>query len=365
MIRFAFLLFAFAMTTATTPDVAAQTKAAMTSDARPGEKVVLFATAAARSAEGATWRIPVHGWIYVPQASNVRKAAFAEIFRSRYGLTTPAEPALTFDRRINLLLADNKRGRRIAVKAGSVTALMPESSPNGHFRGELILPATESASVAQATSIELSVVFSKGDARVATTRVQLLEPTGLTIISDIDDTVKITEVLDRKKLFENSFYKPFTAVPGMADFYRKLVGTGVGLHFVSTSPWHLYEPLAEFLTESGYPAGTLHLKQIRLKDRTIFDIAAKGADIKPPIIASIIDRYPARKFLLIGDSGEQDPEVYAGIFKKYPGRIRSIWIRNVTAAKRDDARFAKVFAGIPAEKWRLFDEPSELAGVAP
>ena len=64
--------------------------------------------------------------------------------------------------------------------------------------------------------------------------------------------------------------------------------------------------------------------------------------------------------MLIGDSGEDDPEVYAESLRRHPMQIARIYIRNVTGAKRDDERFAKVFAGVDAARWVLFDDAGEI-----
>ena len=64
---------------------------------------------------------------------------------------------------------------------------------------------------------------------------------------------------------------------------------------------------------------------------------------------------------MIGDSGEDDPEVYAQALRRHPAQIAKVYIRNVTAARRDDARFAKTFAGLDAARWVLFDDPGEIA----
>ncbi len=345
-------------------DGAAPTAAAnSTTQISRGERIVLFPTTGALSADGAVWRIPVHGWVFATQQSRVRKSVIAELFQRTYGLKAEGDDARLFDRRINLLLADNLGGRRVIVRIGDSAFALPASAPNGHFKGLITLPAAVAERAARDGSVAVAIVTPALDGRSVETRVPLLAAEGLTIISDIDDTVKITEVRDKKKLWANTFFKPFAAVPGMADLYRRLAAEGAAVHFVSTSPWHLYEPLAEFLSDGGFPAAAFTLKQIRLKDASILDIAKPGADIKPPMLAEIVARYPRRRFLLIGDSGEQDPEVYADAMRRYPGQIKAVWIRNVTAAKADDARFTKVFAGLPRDRWRLFDDPAELADV--
>ena len=71
-------------------------------------------------------------------------------------------------------------------------------------------------------------------------------------------------------------------------------------------------------------------------------------------------RYPARRFILIGDSGEQDPEVYGDIARRFPAQVSGILIRNVDASRADDLRYRTAFAGIAREQWRLFTDPARI-----
>jgi hypothetical protein len=327
---------------------------------RPKETVVLFATAGHLDVPSATWHLPVHGWVYEPENSTARKALIASLLKRNYGLAVTPEAAPHFDARVNLLLSDNKRGRRIVVELAGRRFALPASRPNGHFSGMLELPATVVDAAAKDGMLPVRAVLAAGDSRSLGGVIQLVGPEGLSVISDIDDTVKVTHVTDRKRLLEQTLLKPFEPVPGMADILRRLHRTGAPVHFVSSSPWHLYGPLTGFLAEAGFPPATLSLKVVRLKDTSIFDLFKPGLETKPPQIEAIMARYPKRRFVLIGDSGEQDPEVYAAMARRYPDRIDRILIRNVTAARAGDARFTAVFAGIDPGRWQLFDNPEEI-----
>ena len=118
----------------------------------------------------------------------------------------------------------------------------------------------------------------------------------------------------------------------------------------------------DFLGANGLPLSSIALKQVRLKDRTRLDIVKPGRETKPPEIEAILTKYPGRRFILIGDSGEDDPEVYAEALRRHPMQIARIYIRNITAARHDDARFARAFAGVEAAQWVLFEDPGEIEG---
>jgi hypothetical protein len=168
-------------------------------------------------------------------------------------------------------------------------------------------------------------------------RMRLIGPQGLSVISDIDDTIKITEIrAGRKVVVENTFYRPFVAAPGMAERYRAL-GEEAALHYVSGGPWQLYRPLAMFIASSGYPEGSFHMKSVRknlLTPGSWQDLGrlAGGdatAEQKLEQISAIIGDFPHRRFILVGDSGEHDPEVYREIRSCFPRQIEAVWIRDV------------------------------------
>ena len=333
--------------------------AADVSNLRSGERLLLLPAAAHQSSDGRHWIVPVHAWVYQPQDSRVRRRLIAAILQARYDLgVTPASAAF-FDPRVNLLLADNKRGRTIVVDVAGTRATLPPTKPNGHTLANVRIPVTPATS--DGAILTIRAVLPASDPRAIETTAHLIGPTGLSIISDIDDTVKVTHVLDRRRMWEATFYRPFAAVDGMPAAYRKLTAAGAPVHYVSSSPWHLAEPLLEFLAASSLPVSSIALKYFRLKDRTSLNILRPGRETKPPEIEAILARYPGRRFILIGDSGEDDPEVYAQALRRHPTQIAKVYIRNVTAARRDDARFAKTFAGLDAARWVLFDDPGEIA----
>ena len=332
--------------------------AADVSTLRPEEALVLLPAAAHRSEDGRQWVVPLHAWVYVPQNSHVRRGAIAELLKLKHGLEVTSSSAPFFDARVNLLLADNKDGRTIVVDVAGTRATLPPTEDNGHARGEVRIPVTFATPDGAILPIRAGLPASAS--RPVETSAHLIGPTGLSIISDIDDTVKITHVLDRGRMWEATFYKPFEAVDGMPGTYRKLSATGAPIHYVSSSPWHLAEPLLEFLTAKGLPVSSITLKHFRLKDRTALNILLPGSETKPPEIEAILTRYPGRNFILIGDSGEDDPEVYGEALRRHPKQIARIYIRNVTGAKREDARFAEAFASVEAAQWVLFDDPGEI-----
>jgi phosphatidate phosphatase APP1 len=164
------------------------------------------------------------------------------------------------------------------------------------------------------------------------------------IISDLDDTVISTEVTSKLKMLMNTALRnEFTRTPfeGVAAFYKALQKGASGgennpIFYVSSSPWNLYPLLSEFLRINRIPLGPLFLKDFG--NQTIFD-SGNHASHKIENIERILSVYPRLPFILIGDSGEKDPEIYAEIVRKYPSIIRVIYIRNVNL---DPSRVAAI-----------------------
>ena len=80
---------------------------------------------------------------------------------------------------------------------------------------------------------------SDGDERQLGGAVQLLPPRGVSVVSDVDDTIKISQVADHRELLNNTFLRPMEAVPGMPALYRRWAKDGAAFHYVTASPWQL------------------------------------------------------------------------------------------------------------------------------
>ncbi|MCP3902712.1 MAG: DUF2183 domain-containing protein [Planctomycetes bacterium] len=330
------------------------------SSLKTDERVVFFTTDARRSDDGRSWTVPIHAWVHELDDTRARKAVFAAVLKKTYGLVPTPETAANFDDRVRLFVVDNERGKRVVIRLAGETFSLPPTEANGHATVEIQLDATVAAGAARDGTLEFTAVLPEGDERVFAGRVNLVEPDGLSVISDIDDTVKLTEVTDRAAMFDRTFFRDFEPAPGMPELYRRWARQGARFHFVSSSPWNLYKPLDAFLTGSGFPDRSVSLKLVRVKDKTILDLFRKGTETKPRQIVPILERFPRRRFVLVGDSGEQDPEVYAALLREHPQQIVRIYIRNVDGSVATDARYREAFASIDPERWTLFADPSGL-----
>ncbi len=160
------------------------------------------------------------------------------------------------------------------------------------------------------------------------------------VISDIDDTVLQSNVLDILKLAQNVFLRnAHTRLPfeGVAAFYRALQkgtqGTFNPIFYLSSSPWNLYDLLIDFFELRNIPIGPLFLVNLGLTREQFITPGHKRH--KTAHIQNLLNTYSQLPFILIGDSTQKDPEIYLQAAIENPGRILAIYIRDVTGEARD------------------------------
>jgi phosphatidate phosphatase APP1 len=191
-------------------------------------------------------------------------------------------------------------------------------------------------------------------------KTQLLSKTGVSVVSDIDDTIKLSNVANKKALLANTLYYPFASVEGMAELYQAWEAQGAMFHYVSTTPWQLYNPVSSFLETSGFPEGSYHLKFFWWKDFSWLNLFASPESCKPKAIRSLLDQHPNRNFLLVGDVVEKDPEIYSSLLRQYPEQIAKVFLRAPDLPGTAVDRCRRVFDGIPQSSWQLFDSADEV-----
>lgn len=168
----------------------------------------------------------------------------------------------------------------------------------------------------------------------ATKEVEIIEPKGISLISDIDDTIKHSAITaGAKEIFRNTFVRELNdlTINGVREWYSKMSSMGVKMHYVSNSPWQLYPLLETYFKLAGLPPGSFHLKQYNGMLQGIFEPTAER---KRGSLERIMRDFPDRKFILVGDSGEADLEVYTDIVLENPGRVLGIFIRDVTTPEQ-------------------------------
>ncbi|KAF7716769.1 Uncharacterized protein PECH_008806 [Penicillium ucsense] len=164
--------------------------------------------------------------------------------------------------------------------------------------------------------------------------IDVIEPAGISLISDIDDTVKHSAISSgAKEIFRNTFVRELAElnIDGVSEWYSQVAQRGVEIHYVSNAPWQLYPLLERYFKQVGLPPGSFHLKQYSGMLQGIFEPTAER---KRGPLEQILRDFPERKFILVGDSGEADLEVYTEVVLANPGRILGIFIRDVTTVEK-------------------------------
>lgn len=330
------------------------------SELKSDERVVLYPALASPTAKG--WELELHGIVFEPERRRLMVGTLRQALGIDEEWLTAAEVAI-FNERCRYFLVDHERGKKLTATMGGESLTFGTSAADGHFRLRHVWMTNASRLLPTPTNgaLAASVLIQSADRRTVPLEIHLLEDQGLSVVSDIDDTIKISNVLDKSALLENTFCRPFKPVDGMAAVYRGWEAAhGARFHYVTASPWQLYAPLSDFTRSNGFPAGTWHMKDFRVKDRSVLELFKSPERYKPGVIEPMLRRFSTRQFVLVGDSGEKDPEIYGALARKHPGRIRHIFIRDVTGEGTESPRYERAFARVPRDRWQIFKEPREI-----
>lgn len=342
------------------------------SNLKPGQRATLFPSLGYYDLKRQCWRSWVHGRVFIEGQIPLGTRLLLRGLKKAMKATPEQVASETFQRRIDGFLAAPGRRRRIVLQiAGQHYRLRRRTRRNGAFYGTLTLPedvfkhsplALNGDSLV--TSIELlRSVDEPGVNEAIAGQLHVVSPRGVSVISDIDDTIKTTEATCRSEMLANTFLRPFEVVDGMSQLYRTWQAQGCDFHYVSSSPWQLYEPLAELCAASEFPAGSMHLKYFRVRDEMFKRFRPIRRNSKVGIIAGIFKRLPQRRFVLVGDSGEKDPEIYRFLAHRFPDRVAAVLIRNLKARPLDSKRMRKLNSLTSGAELRIFEHSAEVSDV--
>lgn len=195
------------------------------------------------------------------------------------------------------------------------------------------------------------------------TRFSTNHPIG--IISDIDDTILISHATQVGRKFWLSISKnaytrrPF---PGVSNFYKALTNNGKNpVFYVSSSDWNLFELIRDFMEFRNIPSGPLLLKDLHVNLKNIFKSGGGSHQHKLEKVEMLMELYPNMKFILIGDSGQHDPEIYAQVMADFPGRVKAVYIREVKELKDQRRKLLKAKIKDPEAPDITFVETTQQA----
>lgn len=333
------------------------------------DQVVLFPSLGHLAPGGQHWVVSVHGDIYADGTLGIGKRMLLKLLQRAMRAPDADMRSELFQERIARFVAFDRPGRRVVVRVGEHLHVLPKRSRrNGHFQASVRIPISRLSEESPfpghvASPIPLEVCALHESRPLAAGQAYLLGDRGLSIISDIDDTLKHSYVGCKRTLLTNTFLRPFETIPGMAPLFRDWAEQGAAFHYVSSSPWQLYQHLATHLASEGFPAGSFHLRAFRLRDHLIRRILMLRRSGKASVIRAMIQTFPQRQFLLVGDSGEADPEIYGLMARKFPRQVAGIYIRQIAGPRNGPARYAKAFREVQPALIRMFRDAEELADI--
>lgn len=306
-----------------------------------GEEVTFFPSYGYREGDG--WNINVRGWVH-QNRTEINKIV-AKLVTALATVRSKCDSAETsnFQSRSNDFEDDDKSLEKVIIKFdsdpdGKLYEFNKRSGANGIVELDLTFTDDQAKQLlASEKSVNGWLTFRavSGD-HTGLGRIRLIEPDGVSLISDIDDTIKVTDIpAGKETVLRNTFCRNFKALPEMAKSYSDL--GDVPVHYISGGPQQMFGPLYDFLIiePGGFPEGTFHLnffpKNFLSADTRRLALGGFKStfDHKVEEITKLMKRFPRRQFILIGDSGEVDPEVYKKIRSERPDQVKEIRIRDL------------------------------------
>ena len=288
------------------------------------EQVVFYPSYASRTEDGTAWRLVLQGRVFDPRISWLRRKPMLAVVKRVMRFDRTAEDY--FRTRMRQFLMRGLRNRSVTIRLGDADYSVGESDYMGLLRNTICVSAEAMSRLEDPRVggvirwIPYHALFSANDLRACDGQLQLIEPVGMSIISDVDDTIKHSNVPNRRDLFQNTFARTFVPIAGMPELYRDCAAAGAA-------------------------------KKLRPSPQK----AHKSAAIEP-----ILDDFPQRRFVLIGDSGEQDAEIYSAFLRQRPQQIAGIFIRAIRGETRDAEKFRAAFAGLDPRRWTIYHQPAEI-----
>jgi Uncharacterized conserved protein len=155
------------------------------------------------------------------------------------------------------------------------------------------------------------------------------------IVCDVDDTVMVTALPRPLVAAWNSFVLDEHArqpVPGMAVLLERLVRDhpGAPVIYLSTGAWNVAPTLIRFMRRHLFPPGALLLTDWGPTHDRWF---RSGRAHKSDNLRRLADEFPHVKWMLIGDDGQHDDDLYTAFTSEFPEHVTAVAIRQLSTAE--------------------------------
>ncbi|UJR32132.1 hypothetical protein I4U23_019600 [Adineta vaga] len=323
------------------------------------ENIILVPSAAFRDhskVPSTDWLLYNRGWYYEEnylKAKAIEKS-FEKIIKKDFDFN-----------RIKLFTADGEENKDICIN-GLNRSMCTKTDDEGRIKNPFQITNDEmnrfvrgdgnAAKVLYQVSVPNKNIHAAGE-------IYLSDDNGITFISDIDDTIKITGVTSTTETLINTFSGDFKAVTGMSDIYQYWQKQyNATFAYLTASPDQLYPFLREFFDREKFPSGSFHMRHFTWFDIDFisFFMSSNYIKSKTDTLEMFITNTFNRTFVLLGDIFQKDPDIYASIYAKYPNRIGKIFIRKYSNDAVGQQRLEEVFKDIPKQKWSTFESGTDL-----
>ncbi|TRX91060.1 hypothetical protein FHL15_008042 [Xylaria flabelliformis] len=276
----------------------------------------------------------------------------------------------TIEKRLGPFVQDIKPGTHVkALYGGRSPMKLGPSGYNGISSEIKTLPSGNDGNL-----VPTFARVPKGANGLLEMRTFFADAEGWGVISDIDDTIKVTQTSDPIGILRTTFIDTPEPTPGMPELYEhihSLIKPSSAWFYLSASPYNLYPFLRDF-RQNHYPHGTIILRDSSwMSVRGLLTTLTLGTeDYKVDRMEKVYSWLPKRKMICIGDSTQSDPEAYGEIYRRYPNWVKTILIRKVEdiaaigiEAKNEPDRFEKAFKDVPRDVWHVFTDPETCRKV--
>lgn len=249
-------------------------------------------------------------------------------------------------------------GKAVTPFGGSQRINLPYPTTDQGDFDTFVHVANEGLEAGNSTSqIQRLNVYTEGtDTGNATS--YLVPPTGITVISDIDDILRVTKIYVPKEGLLNSFARPFTPwmnMPTIFDNWSRSL-PDIHFHYLTTTPEQASRNYMEFIY-STYPGGSFDTRPLNFSD------VSATLSIRDFLLRKIFVTYPKRKFVLVADTTNSDVmKAYPKMAVDFPDQVQCIFLRN-TSATDSENKFTydtSGFKDLKEQSYMFFNVPVSL-----
>ncbi|KAI5458558.1 hypothetical protein BGZ63DRAFT_48814 [Mariannaea sp. PMI_226] len=333
------------------------------------------------------WNVRVHGNVYkfpnisekkvddlanvflidtsVDKLNDTEKAQARNLTRSIF-VVQQGDESVTVDFVPDFKLV--KENSILSAKGGAQKIKLPyNTTKEGDFDTFVILKNTSDSNNGylipgnETTKVQAINVYAEGKNNNGNATAYLVPPKGLTIVSDIDDILRVTKIYEPKEGLLNTFARPFTPWMNMPDIYANWSTSIPSMHFhyLTTTPEQATRNYMDFIYKT-YPLGSFDTRPLNFSD------VSATLSIRRFLLDKVFQTFPDRRFILVADTSNSDVmKDYPALYKDYPGQVQCIFLRNTSSTDEGD-KFpynTKGFKGIPQSRYMFFNVPDDLTNL--